>query len=179
MLKKLNYTQKNKLLLPVLGLGLVLCWFFALNKTVEAIQLNRELKSQSVASNDISFNPVHTQRKLDALQGILKSYRVKPADWSNDLWMKASALAMKQHVGIDYVMTKPALEKDTTTIGAMETINCYGNYTQLIKLVDTLERIPKIGRISALQIRAPKEEVIGERVHQCVLSLEFRGITDL
>lgn len=179
MLSKFSYIQKNKFLLPVAGLGILLCWFFAFNKTFEAIKLNNELKGQAVVSSDISFNPVHTEKKLAALKGILKSYRVNPSEWSNELWMKASAIAMKQQVGIDYTKSKPVIEKDTATAGISETIYCYGNYIQLVKLIDTLERIPAIGKISALQVKAPKEDVIGPRAGQCVLRIEFRGITEL
>jgi hypothetical protein len=48
MFQKLNYTQKNKLLLPLAGVGIILCWFFAFNKTFEAIKQNNELKGQIV-----------------------------------------------------------------------------------------------------------------------------------
>jgi len=178
MLNKLSYTRKNKLLLPLVGLGILLCWFFALSKTVEAIQLNSELKRQTDLTSDLSYHPQHTQKKLDALRGILKSYRVSRTDWSNELWMKASAMAMKQQVGIDYTKAKPVAEKDTTAIGSVETLYCYGNFLQLIKLVDTLERTPAIGKISALQIKAPKEDAIGEHAGKCILKMDFRGLTE-
>lgn len=179
MFSKFSYIQKNKFLLPVAGLGILLCWFFAFNKTFEAIKLNNELKSQAVTSSDLSFNPLHTEKKLAALKSILKSYRVNPSEWSNELWMKASSIAMKQQVGIDYTKSKPIVEKDTTITGISETIYCYGQYIQLVKLIDTLERTPAIGKISALQVRAPKEDVVGARAGQCVLRIEFRGITEL
>jgi hypothetical protein len=179
MLKKLSYTQKNKLLLPLTAAGILLCWVFALSRTFQAIKLHYELQKEVVISNDISYNPVHTQKKLDALRGILKSYRVSPGDWSNELWMKASAMAVKQQVGIDYTMNKPDVEKDTTTLGNTETLYCYGHYIPLIRLIDTLERSGRIGKISALQIKSPKEDVRGERGSQCVLKMEFKGLTDL
>jgi len=175
MLEKISDVQKNKLLLPATAVIILLCWFLAFSKTFEAIQINRQLTGQIANDEDISFNPAHTERKLAALNSILKSYRVNEAEWSNQLWMKASAIAMKQGVGIDYTMTKPVAEPDTTSLGVKETLYCYGDYRQLVQLVDTLERIPAIGKISALQIKAPKEDVIGERANQCVLKLQFTG----
>lgn len=175
MFNRLSYIRKNKLLIPATVVALLLCWFLAFNKTYQAIQINRQLSSQIPSEEDIAFNPAHTQRKLAALQNILKSYRVNEAEWSNQLWMKASAIAMKQNVGIDYTMTRPEVEKDTTAIGVSETLYCYGNYQQLVKLIDTLEKMPSIGRISALQVKAPKEDATGERAKQCVLKVEFRG----
>lgn len=164
---------------PLAGLGILLCWVFAFSKTFEAIKLHNELRSEAVVNNDISYNPLHMQRKLDALRGILKSYRVTPDNWSNELWLKASAMAMKQQVGIDYTLAKPPVEKDTTTIGNIQTLYCYGKYIQLVKLIDTLERVPGIGKLSALQIRSPKEDTRGERATQCVLKMEFKGLTEL
>ncbi|WP_216849035.1 hypothetical protein [Pedobacter sp. L105] len=176
MLRKMSYRQKNKLLFPVAGAGILLCWIFAFSRTVEAVQLNRELNGQVVQNEDLSFNPVHAQRKLDALQSIVKSYQINETTWSNELWLKASAMAMKRHVGIDYTLTRPSAEKDTTQLGKTEMLYCYGNYSQLVGLIDTLERAPAIGKISALQIKSPKPDVIGERAHQCILKIEFRGM---
>lgn len=175
MFKRLNNVRKNKLLLPVAVVAMVLCWFLAFNKTFKAVQINQQLSGQVPSAEDIAFNPAHAERKLAALGQILKSYRVNEAEWSNQLWMKASAVAIKQNVGIDYTLTKPTAGKDTTAIGVTETLHCYGNYQQLVKLIDTLERIAAIGKISALQVKAPKEDVVGERASQCVLKIEFRG----
>jgi len=178
MFKNLSYTQKNKLLLPLAGVGLLICWFFAFGKTYQAVKLNYELAIEQQVVTDLSFNPEHTQRKLSALTVILKAYHVKEGDWSNDLWMKSSALAMKQQVGIDYTITKPLAEKDTTSLGINQTLYCYGNYVQLVKLLDTLERTNGIGRISGLQIKAPKDDANGERAAQCTMKLEFKGLTE-
>lgn len=178
MLRKLSYKQKNKLLLPVAAAGLLICWFFAFNKTAEALSLHGELSKQQPGNDNISFNQLHAERKLDALNKILKSYQVKEADWSNELWMKTSDLAMKEHIGIDYTAMKPLAEKDSLLLGLNQIVNCYGNFTQLVKLVDTLERTNKIGRIMALQITAPKEDAVGEHSGKCVMRIEFKGITD-
>lgn len=159
------------------GVGIVLCWYFAFSNTFEAIKLHSELKGQSAVAEDLSFNPVHTEKKLAALKDILKSYRINPSDWSNELWMKSSAMAMKQQVGIDYTRSKPVVEKDTTAVGAFETLYCYGHYIQLVKLIDTLERTSGIGKVSAIQIKAPKEETTGNRAGQAILRMELRGIT--
>ena len=179
MLKRMSYSRKNKLLLPVAALGMALCWFFAISRTFEAVKLHAELQREVETGNDISYNGAHTQKKLEALRGILKSYKVHGENWSNELWMRASAIAMKGQVGIDYTMTRPEAEIDTTRIGSTETLYCYGRYLQLVKLVDTLERSKGIGKISALQIKSPKEEIRGERAGQCALKIEFKGLTNL
>lgn len=178
MIRNLSYKQKNKLLWPVAAAGLLICWFFAFNKTAEALSLHSELIKQQPGNEDISFNQLHEERKLDALNKILKSYQVKEADWSNELWMKTSDLAMKEHIGIDYTVTKPLAEKDSTLLGINQVVNCYGNFTQLVKLVDTLEKTNKIGKIMALQITAPKEDAIGEHSGKSLMKIEFKGITD-
>lgn len=177
-MKSLSYTRKNKLLLPLAGAGLLLSWLFAFSKTFEAIGIHQELTRQVAVSQDLSFNPVYSEKKLAALKEILKNYKVNPSGWSNELWMKASTLALKQQVDIDYTLTKPALEKDTLTVGVFETLYCYGHFIPMVKLIDTLEHSTGIGKISALQIKAPKEDTKGNRAGQSVLKLEFRGIAE-
>lgn len=175
MLKQMNAVRKNKLLLPAAVVALLLCWFLAFGKTYEAIKINHELSGQIPTEEDIAFNPIHTERKLAALAQILKSYQVNETEWSNQLWMKASAVAMKQHIGIDYALTRPEAERNSTQLGLTETLTCYGDYRQLVRLIDTLEKMPQIGKISALQVKAPKEEATGERARQCILKIAFKG----
>lgn len=183
MLDRISYAQKNKYL-PLLAIvGIVLCWILAFSKTFDAIRLNLSLSAQASQSEDISFNPVYTQRKLKALEQILKTYQVKPEAWSNTLWMKASAAAAKQGATIDYTVSRPQ-ERDTTMTGLSQTLHCYGNFAQLVKVIDTLERTPGIGKLSALQFKGPKAAVgfsglssgAGSRAAQCILRLDFRAI---
>ncbi len=184
MFKKISYQQKNKFL-PLLAVaGILLCWVLAFSKTFDAIKLNNQLREQVELKNDISFNPVYTERKLKALESILKSYRVKEEIWSNTLWMKASAAAAKQSAAIDYTVSRP-MERDTTMTGIAQTLYCYGSFVQLLRVMDTLERTPDIGKLSALQFKGPKEGAMerpgnsgafGDRWHQCVLRMDFRAI---
>jgi hypothetical protein len=175
MLKQISFVRKNKFLPPAAVVLLILCWVLAFDKTYEAIRINRELQSQMPGEEDIAYNPNHTERKLAALNKILKSYQINESDWSNQLWMRASAISAKYQVGIDYTLTKVSADKDTTQIGLAENLVCYGDYLQLVRIVDTLEKIQGIGRVSALQIKAPKEDATGERAKQCMMKIAFRG----
>lgn len=175
MLNRLDPIQKNKLLLPLFVLGLLLCWFLAFNKTFEAIQLNWKLKEDSEKGNDISFNPVHVQQKLAALNGILKSYQVSE-QWNDELWLQSSAVAARQNVLVDFTLDKPSDEVDSIAVGKSQLLYFYGGFIQLVKLVDTLERTRTIGKISALQLKAPKEDEVGDRGMKVVLRLDFKGI---
>lgn len=164
--------------------GILLCWVLAFSKTFDALRLNQDLTEQESLRNDISFNPVYTQRKLTALERILKAYQVKEELWSNTLWMKASAAAAKQGATIDYTVLKTQ-ERDTTLAGMAQSLHCYGSFTQLVKVIDTLERTPGIGKLSALQLKGPKDKgnfsgaaAGGTRNAQCVLRLDFRAIAN-
>ncbi|TCC97716.1 hypothetical protein [Pedobacter hiemivivus] len=174
MLSRLDHIQKNKLLLPLFVLGLLLCWFLAFDKTFEAVKLNRKLKEKSEKVNDISFNPAYVQQKLAALNLILKSYKVDE-QWNDKLWMQSSAIAAKQNVSVDFTLERPPVEVDSTSVGRSQSLYFYGGFIQLVKLVDTLERSTGIGKISALQVKAPKTDVVGDRGKKCVLRLDFRG----
>lgn len=175
MLNRFSYVQKNKLLLPLLGVGLLLCWFLAFDKTFEAVKLNNKLTDDSRLGNDISFNPSYVQRKLSALDKILKSYKVAE-DWNDKLWMQSSAVATKQNVGVDFVLNKASNEADSTSAGKTQALYFYSNYVQLVKLVDTLESLPGIGKIAALQVKAPKADPTDDKSKKCVLRVDFRGL---
>lgn len=175
MLNRLSYVQKNKLLLPVFGVGLLLCWFLAFNKTFEAVRLNNKLSEESQPGSDISFNPTYVQRKLTALDKILKGYKVAD-DWNDRLWIQSSAIAARQNVGVDFVLNKVSADTDSTSTGMTQSLYFYSNYVQLVKLVDTLESINGIGKISALQVKAPKADPTDEKSKKCVLRLDFRGM---
>ncbi|WP_342333041.1 hypothetical protein [Pedobacter sp. FW305-3-2-15-E-R2A2] len=177
MLPKLSYIQKNKLLLPSLGIGLLLSWFLAFSKTFDAITLHRKLNAESVQENDISFNPVYVQRKQAALDRILKGYQVGE-EWSDLLWMRGSEIAAKQNVGIEYTAGKTVAESDSTSVGLVQSLQFYGNFVQLVKLIDTLERSSGIGKISAMQIKAPKQDLLDEQVGENMLKLDFKGLRD-
>lgn len=175
MLNRFSYIQKNKLLLPVFGIGLLLCWFLAFSKTFDAVKLNNKLSEESNLGSDISFNPTYVQRKLAALDKILKGYKVTE-DWNDKLWIQSSAIAAKQNVGVDFVLNKITAESDSTSAGMTQSLYFYSNYVQLVKLVDTLESLNGIGRISALQVKAPKADLADEKSKKCVLRLDFRAL---
>ena len=175
MLNRLSYVQKNKLLLPVFGVGLLLCWFLAFNKTFEAVRLNNKLSEESKPGSDISFNPTYVQRKLTALDKILKGYKVAD-DWNDRLWIQSSAIAARQNVGVDFVLNKVSADTDSTSTGMTQSLYFYSNYVQLVKLVDTLESINGIGKISALQVKVPIADPTDEKSKKCVLRLDFRGM---
>jgi len=178
MLPKLSYIQKNKLLLPSLGIGLLLSWFLAFSKTFDAIILHRKLNAEAVQENDVSFNPVYVQRKQAALDRILKGYQVGE-EWSDLLWMRGSEIAAKQNVGIEYTAAKPLAERDSTSVGLVQSLQFYGNFVQLVKLIDTLERSFGIGKISAMQIKAPKQDFSSDSARKNMLRLDFKGVDEM
>jgi hypothetical protein len=179
MLNRLDPIKKNKLLLPFFIIGLLLCWFLAFSKTFDAMALNSKLKEASEKENDISFNPSFVQQKLSSLDLILKGYKVKE-DWKDHLWMQASSIAAKQNVSIDFTLDKASADVDSILVASqrMQSLYFYGGFIQLVKLVDTLERVKGIGQVSALQLKAPKKDVPSGGAYRCVLRLDFKGMVN-
>lgn len=175
MLSGISYVQKNKMLLPLFAVGLLLCWFLAFNKTYDAVVLNYKLSNESETANDISFNPAYVERQLVALDLILKGYKVGEA-WNDELWMQSSAIATKLGVSVDFTLNKPSAEADSTAVGQSQSLYFYGRYVQLVKLIDTLEGLPGIGKVSALQVKGPKAGLGSEREGKCELRVDFKAI---
>lgn len=175
MLNRLDPIKKNKLLLPLFILGLILCWFLAFNKTFDALKLNAQLTRTSEKGNDISFNPSYVQQKLLSLDLILKGYKVKN-DWNDILWMQASSIAASQQVAIDFTLDRPSAEVDSNSVEQGQSLYFQSGFIQLVKLMDTLERVKGIGKVSALQLKAPKRDVVGDIEKRCVLRIDFKGL---
>lgn len=172
---KFSYEQKNKALIPALVIGLLLCWFLAFNKTFDAVALNRKLNDESLKASEISFNPVYLKRKLSALDEILKGYKVDE-HWRDRLWIQSSAIAARSNAGLDFTLSKPIDVADSTEVGESQSLLFYSSYINLVKLTDSLEGMRGIGKITALQIKAPKTDVMDDRAKKCTLKLDFKGL---
>lgn len=161
--------------MPLTIVGFIMAWILAFSNTFHAFLLNRTLAEASTVSADLSFNPKYLLRKQVALNHILKGYEVDK-DWSDQLWLRCSALASSQNVGLDYTLTKPMNEMDSTKVGIVQSLYFYGNYRQLLKLMDTLEKSPGIGKISAIQVKAPKPDLQNERANKNILRIDFKAL---
>lgn len=127
MLSGINYTQKNKWLLPVFLVSILLCWFLAFGQTYDAIALNSKLKSDTNKANDLSFNPMYLTRKQNALDVILKGYQVDE-NWKDKLWIKSSSVAAKANVAVDYKISGIIDEIDTSSVGVVQSLAFYGDF---------------------------------------------------
>lgn len=172
----LDFKTKNKLLIAGAILGLLIIWVLALQPTMELIRLNGELTESSAL--DATFDPVHKEKEIAVLKSVLKSYQVEEEDWRSNLWMNVSAVAIKSDIDLEYFKSKPALAGDSS-IYKTETISFYGDYIKLVKLLDTLEKLKGLGRISTIQMKGPEERLVGKRAEQCLLKIEWRALPKL
>jgi len=176
MVSKMSYTKKNRMLAGLTVLGVVICWQFAFSKTFDAIKIHHELNRKTTTVNDLSFNRDYMERKLAAMTDILTTYQVNEEDWSNELWLRGSAASMKMNVEIDYTQEKPSVEPDSSSVGITQSLYCYGNYSELVKVMDSLESMQGIGKIAAIQIKGPKAELTRNGVGKCMLRMDFRAL---
>jgi hypothetical protein len=179
MFSNIDFTQKNKFFTPAIIVLVIVCWFLAFNKTYQTIKIYYQLNSDIQPGKDfqdLSFNPKYNDRKLRALNDILKSYDVNKKQWSNDVWLSVSSLAASQKVAVDFTATKPPIEVDSNSVGVKQTFLFYGDYLNLVKLLDTLEHTSKIGRISGLLIKVQKEDINLAAVDKCKLEVTLQGL---
>lgn len=173
---KMSYAKKNRMLVGVVVLGFFLCWHFAFSKTFEARKIHHELSQRASSSSDLSFNRDYMEKKLLAMEGILAGYEVEEAAWSNELWLNGSAGSAKKEVSIDYTLEKLSAEPDTNSTGITQSLYCYGKFSDLISVMDGLEKTVGIGKISAIQIKGPKEDSRRVGKAECTLRMDFKAI---
>ena len=174
MFSKLNYVQKNKLLPAAIILLFTFCWFLSFDQTYEVIKIHNKFNN-TTDLEVVSFNPDYSKRKLNALNAILQSYNVNKNRWSNDVWLTVSSLALSKKVDIDFAAKEPGDESDSTSLGVKQSFFFFGNYVQLVKLIDTLEHTPRIGQISDVQIKIQKSKMDHELLSSCRMQITLQG----
>jgi hypothetical protein len=160
MWKNLTYTQKNRVLIVAAILLLYIAYVFAFKNTVNAIQLNKQLQAEQNADHAMDSSFPQLSRKNSFYTNALKAYYVKNNDYENRLWQVLSDLAIEQKVKINF-SPKPQAQTDTTTLQKGLLVQQFafkGNYFNLVKLLDTLDKSKAIGKISTLKLMRPKDQ---------------------
>lgn len=171
-----SYSTRNKLLLAVTAFVLLLSWFLAFKKTVNAIVLNHHLKKMSAQNNNLSYNPEYVNRRLAQLDRILGRFEADPDDWKDQFWLKISSVADEKGVEVIYRPVNAATT-DSTTTELRESIGFRGKFKDLVILLDTLEKTEGIGKIASAGFGKEKASGQSEEAVKIILKTDFKSIS--
>jgi hypothetical protein len=175
MFKRLSYATKNKLLIAGAILLLLLSWLFAFTKTYHAITLNKKLKQVAVEKNNLAYNPEYLKKKLTAINNILDKYSVDSTEWKNEFWLNISSLASKQSLDVIYQPENNLTITDSASNKLKQSIQFRGNYHNLIRLLDTLEKSKGLGRIVSARFVKEKKEFNDKGDEKIILTTDFQA----
>lgn len=151
----ISYKVRNRLLLAASGLILLLSWPLALEKTWEEIALNRELKSKGEETL-LSYNPIHLKEKQEVLGSLVTRYTLDSVEWRNEFWMKVSGAASPSKVSVNYNPDQRSLAAVADSALMIQRISFAGDFSDLVLLMDTLEKAPGVGFLRSASFKKVK-----------------------
>jgi hypothetical protein len=142
MLDKLP-VKKEYLLIAASIILLLLSYQLAFKKTIEAWQINKQLKQQLSRGTDLSYQPAYLVRKDKNLTAILNNYKTDTVAFRSNTISAIALIAEKQHVKLSEVpLQDPMFHNDQSII---EKLNFEGSFFALTKVLHALLTTNGIG----------------------------------
>lgn len=164
--ENLTYRSKNKLLLSGIVLLLILCYFLAINNTIELYQSNNDTKTKLTALQNAPQQISSLNKRLAFLNSRVEQY-VRGKDFEQeDILVAISDFCKTNRLKIVDFPKSELKEKEDIVI---ETFNFVveGNYVNLVKLIYAIEVEQKLGRIASLNF----ETIVDRRTKKKRLTL--------
>ena len=150
MLKQLPF-KKEYLLVAASFLLLLICYELAFKKTIEAWQLNHNLKQQLSQSTDISALPGYQERKNNNLGKIIELYKADTTEFRSKVINDISVIAEKENVKLTEVPGRDPFYLAPFLI--IQRLQFEGDYFSLIKTLKDLTSAGKIGAVRSIDFQ--------------------------
>lgn len=153
MLKQLPIKKQYLLIGATIAL-LFLSYQFAFKRTIEAWQINKNLKAQIARSSDLSLQPAYLERKSNNLNKILSLYKTDTVAFRSNIISTISLIAEKEGVKLSDVPLQNALYRSDKFI--IQKLSFEGAYFSLVKVLNQLENSPGIGLVRSVAVKMQK-----------------------
>ena len=170
MLKQLPF-KKQYLLIAAAIVLLLLSYRFAFKRTIEAWQVNKNLKTQIAQSSDLSSQPAYLERKSNNLNKILSLYKTDTIAFRSSIISAISLIAEKEGVKLSNVPLQNALYRSDKFI--IQKLSFEGRYFSLIKMLNQLQNSPGIGTVRSVMIKMQKTNSNGGANSSIVMDVYF------
>lgn len=150
MLKQLPIKKEYLFIAAVLIL-LSISYQLAFKKTLEAWQVNKQLKAQIAQASDLSIQPAYLDRKNNNLSKIIALYKTDTIAFRSNIISTISLIAQKGNVKLSNVpLEDPLFRNDNFRI---QKLSFEGGYFDLLKVLDALNNYKNIGVTRAVLFR--------------------------
>lgn len=130
----------------------------AFKNTIDAWQMNRNLKAKLAGSSDLSYQPGLSERKIKNLDKILNQFRSDSAAFRGNTIGKISRITSQQGVTLSEIPSdEPGFHTDQFII---ERLRFEGDFRSYLKALDQIEQSPEVGFVRQVTIKEkPKNGV--------------------
>lgn len=174
MLKQLPF-KKQYLLIAATIVLLLLSYRFAFKRTIEAWQINKNLKAQIAQSSDLSLQPAYLERKSNNLNKILSLYKTDTVAFRSNIINTISLIAEKEGVKLSDVPLQNSLYRSDKHM--IQKLSFEGMYFSLVKLLNQLQNSPGIGVVRSVTLKMQKENSNGGAKGNIVMDVYFAATT--
>jgi len=152
---KENLLKYNKIFfVAALVIFLVICYRFAVSRTVEAWQLNRQLTSRAAHVSDISIQPSYIVRKGRNIKNILDLYRIDSAELRNNIISNIAVMADIEDV---HLSEAPMQSSADSSNAVLQQLSFTGNYNNILKFLNKMQHARKMGVVRTVIIQSDKK----------------------
>jgi len=150
MLKYWPFEKKYLLICGAVLLTLV-SYLLAVKNTLAAWEVNKQLKSQLAQGTDLSYDSEYLDRKNQNLDRLIARYKVDTAIFRSSMLSNISVLAETNHARlVDAPVNDAAFRTENYMV---QKLSFEGNFFDLNKLLNQIERNDRVGVMRALEFR--------------------------
>jgi hypothetical protein len=161
--------KREYLLVAATVIILIICYQLAFKRTIEAWQINRQLKTQMTQSSDLSIQPGYIERKNTNLSRILDLYQADTLNFRNEAVSKISSIAEAENVKLAEVPN----QDQTFHIAefSIQRLSFEGDYSSLVKTIGDLQHAKGIGILRSAIIKKVKSHTTNDAAPKLVLQV--------
>jgi len=170
---KLNAKNRKWLLPAVALIILYISYQFSFSLAFSAWWLNRTLSHETERHQDDAAYP-HLNQKHLFYQKTLADYKVRTGTMDTETWQVLSGMAVANNLRITYVPNKLTADTSSSQKVLSQQYQFKGSYFSVVKLLDTLTKTQRVGKISGVSIGLPKQtsEDKNDRLLEMILTLK-------
>lgn len=149
--------KKDYLLVALAIFLAIVCYRFAIQNTLSAWRLNRELTGQLQESHDLSYQPGYLERKNKNLDRVLSLYVSDTTLFRSNTISVIAVLAEKNKVKLTGVPAQELFFHTEKSI--MQRLSFEGDFFALISFLNQLESLDGVGIPKSVVFKTERKEI--------------------
>lgn len=155
MLKRIPYKKKNQLLLVVSLIFMVICYYLAIENTLNLRAQCSEIKEELSIAAKAPIKIAELEQQLKSIEGVIGNQAREGIDPQQQLLQFVSHYCEEQQIILRDFPQPNSVEEDDYAIET-NIFAVRGDFLKLLKMTYALEQDMRIGKVVAVTYRAKK-----------------------